>query len=72
MKVFGEGQYNLNVVKETRVTKDFLSLDQSIKECQDVEDNEDCHARMYVQSLVKKCNCLPFGIQQLHKKVDND
>ena len=40
MKVFGEGQYNLNVVKETRVTKDFLSLDQSIKECQDVEDNE--------------------------------
>ena len=31
--MYGEGEYNLNVVKEQKVTESYLGLDLSVREC---------------------------------------
>ena len=35
VKLTGEGEYNLNVLKEIRVTESYLGLDQNIRGCHD-------------------------------------
>ena len=57
-------EYNLNNVKEIKVTKDFLGLDKDIISCQSQESADECKTRQYVNSLMKKCKCLPFGIRK--------
>jgi len=40
--LYGEGQYNLNVVKEVKVTESYLGLDKSVKGCQSEEEVKKC------------------------------
>ena len=58
----GEGEYNLNVVKEVTVTESYLGLDKSVTECQMVEDFQECGTQHYITTLMRKCNCLPFAV----------
>ena len=67
MKLYGEGQYNLNSIKALRVSEDFLGMDESIKECQNKESFEECKSGRYIEKLLDECKCLPFGIQHLYK-----
>ena len=39
LTLYGEGEYNLNVVKEIRVTESYLGLDLNARECK-VEDGK--------------------------------
>ena len=39
LTLFGEGEYNLNVVKEIKVTESYLGLDENVRECK-VEDGK--------------------------------
>ena len=55
-------EYNLNVVKEITVTDSFLSLDKSIKQCQE-ESYDECTTRKYMIALKNKCQCLPFHLR---------
>ena len=55
-------KYNLNVMKEISVTDSFLSLDETIRGCQD-ELFEECTNRMYKNALINECQCLPFQIR---------
>ena len=59
----GEGNYNLNVVKEMKVTDSFMGLPQGVKQCQNKEDYLDCKTEEYLEALVNTCMCLPFGLK---------
>ena len=61
-------KYNLNVVKEVSVTDSFLALDKKISGCQK-ESFNDCTTRKYMNTLLSKCQCLPFQLR-LTEKVD--
>lgn len=60
---FGK-EYNLNNMKEIEVTKEFLSLEESVIGCQNEGSINDCQTREYVDVLMSQCNCLPFSIRQ--------
>ena len=62
-------EYNLNNVKEIEVTDDFLTLDQTIINCQNDESLEDCQTRKYVDEVVEQCKCFPFAIRKSHKVI---
>ena len=67
----GEGFYNLNVVKEERVTEAFLGLDEEVRGCQNHEAQEDCQTRYFIKTALEECECLPFNIRtdEWKKKV---
>ena len=67
----GEGFYNLNVVKEERVTEAFLGLDEEVRGCQNHEAQEDCQTRNFIKTALEECECLPFNIRtdEWKKKV---
>ena len=66
----GEGYYNLNVVKQVNVTKDFLTLDKKHKGCQHTQDYGDCISNEIRKNILQNCKCLPFNIR-LDEKVFN-
>ena len=61
-------QYNINVVKDVKVTDSYLELDKSVRGCQNEESYEDCTTSYYIKTLLENCKCLPFNIR-LHNKV---
>ena len=65
----GEGEYNLNDLKEIQTTDSFGSLDQNIRECQNEESIHDCTTRYYKDKLLRDCGCLPFQIRQDEKVI---
>ena len=58
----GEGEYNLNILKEIKATESFLSLDQNKKNCQNVEPYDECTTRQLSNQIKEKCGCLPLSI----------
>ena len=65
VKLIGEGQYNLNALKEIVVTDSYIGMDQ---DCQDDEHFVNCTTRQYLKTVLKECECLPFNIR-LSKEV---
>ena len=63
MKFIGDGEYNVNVVKEVEVTESYLGLDQKVRGCQKAESFHNCTTKHYFDSLLEKCACLPFKIR---------
>ena len=66
MKLNLDYQYNLNSLKEIKVTDSFLSLDKKTKGCQQ-ETYNDCTTKNYLKTLIYTCQCLPFQL----KTTDN-
>ena len=62
MKLIGEGKYNLNAIKEIKVTESYLGLDIEDRGCQNEEAVEECTTRQYIETLLHKCACLPLKI----------
>ena len=67
VELSGEGEYNLNVLKEIEVTPYFLGLDQTTRFCQNEEMFESCTTRQYIDTLLEQCGCLPFNIRMSDK-----
>ena len=63
MLVVGK-QYNLNNVKEIKVTEEFISLKKDATKCQNKESFDDCTSRLYMEALMTQCKCRPFAIRQ--------
>ena len=63
MHLVGEGEYNLNVLKEIKVTESYLGLDSVVTGCQTKESFDNCTTRMYRQTFIDQCKCLPFDIR---------
>ena len=63
-------EYNLNNVKEIKISDEFLSLDKAIIKCQNKESLQDCQTREYIDAAIEKCYCIPFAIvDSLKNKV---
>ena len=62
-------EYNLNNIKEIKVTEDFLGLSVAKRKCQNEESYEECKTRNYIDALMKTCKCLPFVIGQADKVI---
>ena len=67
VKLIGQGEYNLNALKEISVTDDFLGLDQDVRQCQHEEPLNNCTTRQYLDTMLGECGCLPFNIGFLQK-----
>ena len=63
----GEGKYNLNAVKEIKVTESYLGLDESVKDCQTEESIENCMTWNFINSVLHQCECLPLSISMNSK-----
>ena len=67
--MIGEGEYNMNVLKEIKVTDSFLGLDEDKKGCQNEEPFHNCTTRHYISSILKECGCLPLNMASAKKVV---
>ena len=63
--------YNLNNVKDMKVTEDFLTLDEKIRNCQISETFLNCKTRKFMDRLRNQCDCLPFNLIKENEKVEN-
>ena len=59
----GEGEYNVNVLKEIKVSESYLGMDQDVTECQNEESFYNCTTRKFMDTLIEKCGCLPITIR---------
>ena len=62
VKLIGEGEYNLDALKEIKVTDSYLGLDENVRGCQNKESLDNCKTKHYIETLLQKCGCLPFSI----------
>ena len=65
----GEGIYNLNSIKEIGATESYLSLDQDVRGCQTKEPLHVCTTRLYIDTLLDQCKCIPFNIKESDKEI---
>ena len=49
----GEGDYNLNVIKDVKVTESFLSLSEEDRGCQNKEHIDNCTTRYLFTTVLK-------------------
>ena len=63
VKLIGEGKYNINSIREIKVTKSYLGLRQSVRGCQDGEPILDCTTRLYIDTALNLCGCLPLSMR---------
>ena len=69
--LYGEGQYNLNVVKEVEVTDSYMGMNVGERGCQNHERYEECTTNHLVESLLSQCHCLPPNMRTLNKVIQN-
>ena len=62
VQLTGEGEYNLNSIKEEEVTESFLGIDQAVRGCQNQEHYDDCTTRQYIEHMRENCGCLPLSM----------
>ena len=67
IKLIGEGEYNLDVLKEISVTDDYLGLDPAIRGCQNEEPIDNCTTRKYHNTILGDCGCLPVRMRLSNK-----
>ncbi len=64
MTLSGEGEYNLNILKEIEVTESFLELDHETRKCQryKAHDSYDkCTTGYFMEQMRIYCGCLPYA-----------
>ena len=69
VKLIGEGKYNLDALKEIRVTQSYLRMDMDIKKCQNEEPLENCTTRTYMESFLQQCGCLPLQLSSFKNVI---
>ena len=62
LKLYGEGEYKLDGLKQIVVTESYLGLNEYIRGCQNEEAFEVCTTKLYREAFIDKCNCLPFHV----------
>ena len=55
------GMYAMTSLKKMTGTDTFLDLPESIKGCQ-IQNQEICYNRRYIEELQNQCNCLPWAL----------
>ena len=67
VKLIGEGEYNINELKQIKVTESFLGLEEGTRKCQNDEPYHNCTTRQYQDNALAECGCLPFNIRRSNK-----
>ena len=65
MTLSGEGEYNLNILKEIVVTDSFSELDSDVIKCQGYKGKgtyDDCTTRYFLEEMRLKCGCSPLAV----------
>ena len=65
MALSGEGEYNLDILKQIEVTDSFYGLENEMRKCQSYKSKEtydNCTTRYLMEEMRLKCGCLPFAI----------
>ena len=73
MTLSGEGEYNLNILKEIKITNSFTELDKDVTMCQNYKSNDtydSCTTRYFMDQMMLKCGCLPDVI--INAKINNE
>ena len=65
--VYGEGNYGLSVIKEVKVTEDFLTLDKTVTDCQMESSVADCTSKLYLTALLSSCGCVPLSLSSVYR-----
>ena len=65
----GEGQYNLNNLKEIEVKDSFLKLSPEDINCQHKEPINICTTRQHKDSLIRNCSCLPLKMRTSNEVI---
>ena len=58
----GEGEYNLNNLKEIMVTDSFLELDENVKGCHN-KSAFSCSTQKHIDTFLDECGCLPLNMK---------
>ena len=58
----GEGKYNIDALKEIKVTESYLGMDIKSRGCQNEEPQEECKTRHLTETFLQQCGCLPLRI----------
>lgn len=66
----GEGVYSLSAVKEVSATDAFLSYDESVRGCQNIESLQNCQTKALIDEIDQDCNCMPFHMRNISKNED--
>ena len=61
VRLMGEFQFNLQSLKEIKVSDSFLTLDVDSQKCQNIETYNDCKTRLYIKNMTQVCGCLPLS-----------
>lgn len=61
--MIGEGEYNINNIKEIQVTNSYLGKDQNVRKCQHEEPTFNCTTKLYLDTVLGRCGCLPLSIR---------
>ena len=60
----------MNSIKEIGATESYLSLDQDVRGCQTKEPLHVCTTRLYIDTLLDQCKCIPFNIKESDKEIE--
>ena len=69
LQLVGEGEYNLNALKEIKVTDSYLGLDLDVIKCQNQEPRKNCTTKQYHDTFLGKCGCLPVNMRMKNKVI---
>ena len=58
----GEGEYNLNNLKEIMVTDDYLGLDENVRGCHN-KSAFSCSTKKHIDTFLDECGCLPLNMK---------
>ena len=67
VSLIGEGEYNLNVLKEIKATDSYLGLDKDVRKCQNDEPLFNCTTRKFIEDILTECTCLPSNLRISNK-----
>ena len=67
VELTGEGLYNLNSLKEIKVTDSYLEIPEAVRDCQSTEPYYNCTTRLHLENIRKKCGCLPLALANIDK-----
>ena len=69
--LIGDGEYNLDNLKEIKGTDSYLGLDLDTRDCQNDKPFYNCTTQHYMEGLLRQCGCLPLNLR-FSAEVGND
>ena len=63
LTLHGDGEYNIENIRDIKVTDSYLGLDKTDRNCQNEESYYNCTTQIYMDTVLQKCKCLPLNMR---------